>query len=303
MRTRSLVPKFAGAVAVAITALTVGQQVTASADTSPDLALEQQLADLSYDPGPVDGSFDDDTAYAISAFQRVHGMARTGEASGELRSAVAASTTEPAALVPDGGANRVEVDLGRQVLFLYENGTLLKTLPVSTGSGEEFCSGGSCRNAVTPEGQFEIYREVQGWDSGPLGALYNPQYFNGGIAIHGATSVPAEPASHGCVRIPLNAAEWFPEHVSMGTPVFVMAGGQAEAVPQTTAASAQATAAAPQPTAAAPQPTAAAPQPTAAAPQPTASTPPPATTFAPMPSATTSQSSLAALLAQLLGKR
>jgi lipoprotein-anchoring transpeptidase ErfK/SrfK len=46
----------------------------------------------------------------------------------------------------------------------------------------------------------------------------------GGYAIHGALSVPAEPASHGCVRIPMTAAEWFPQHVAIGTPVHVLAG-------------------------------------------------------------------------------
>ncbi len=268
MRTPRLVPKVAGAIAVAITALTIGQQLNAAAAASADVALEQKLADLSYDPGPVDGSFDDDTAYAISAFQRVHGMDRTGEASDELRSAVAASSDAPAALVPGAEANRVEVDLGRQVLFLYENGTLFKTLPVSTGSGEEFCSEGSCRTAVTDEGAFKTYRQVQGWDSGPLGDLYNPQYFNGGIAIHGSRSVPQEPASHGCVRIPMNAAEWFPEHVPLGTPVYVMAGGQAEAVPR-----------------------------------PAPSTASPAATPTPAPGAVPPPSPLVALLAQLLGQR
>jgi N-acetylmuramoyl-L-alanine amidase len=209
---------------------------SASAETGPDVAFEQRLADLGYDPGVVDGSFDQDTSYAITAFQKVHGQERTGTISDEVRVAVGASSPPPAPLVPDGGPNRVEIDLARQVLFLYENGALTKILPVSTGSGEEFCSDGWCRNAVTNEGSFEIYRQVSGWDDGPLGALYNPQYFDGGIAIHGSESVPAEPVSHGCVRIPISAAEWFPDHVSVGTPVYVVAGGAAEPTPTAAAA-------------------------------------------------------------------
>jgi lipoprotein-anchoring transpeptidase ErfK/SrfK len=185
------------------------------------LELEQHLAHLRYDVGAVDGTVDEVTKSAMMAFQKVHGMERTGEVTQDLINKVLATNGTPPALVPGGGANRVEVDLARQVLFLYEGDALSRILPVSSGNGERFCSGGYCRNAVTPTGDFAVYRQVAGWDRGPLGDLYNPQYFNGGVAIHGAKSVPAEPASHGCVRIPMSAAEWFPGHVSLGTPVFV----------------------------------------------------------------------------------
>lgn len=236
VKASQLTLRIVAAAVVSVVVFASGNQLSASAQTSPDLALEQRLADLKFDPGPVDGAFDEDTSHALIAFQKVHGMERSGEATPESRQAITASTTPPAALVPGGGPNRVEIDLGRQVLLLYENGQLLKVLPVSTGSGEEFCSEGWCRNAITAEGSFEIYRQVPGWDEGPLGSLYNAQYFNGGIAIHGSMSVPAEPASHGCVRIPMSAAEWFPDHVSVGTPVFVLAGGVVEPVSRPVAA-------------------------------------------------------------------
>ena len=185
------------------------------------LELEQHLANLGYDVGPVDGEYDAVTRTAVMAFQKVHGMERTGEVTPGLTSAVLSTTGMPAPLVPGGGANRVEIDLGRQVLFLYEGDSLSRILPVSSGNGERFCEGGRCREAITPTGDFAIYRQAQGWEEGPLGSLYNPQYFVGGVAIHGSKSVPAHPASHGCVRIAMSAAEWFPNHVSRGTPVYV----------------------------------------------------------------------------------
>ena len=185
------------------------------------LELEQRLVDLRYDVGAVDGNFDAVTRSAAMAFQKLNGMARTGEITPEFTASVMSTNGTPPPLVPGGGANRVEIDLTRQVLFLYEGDALSRILPVSTGNGERFCEGGPCRNAVTPTGDYDIYRQGEGWERGPLGSLYNPQYFNGGIAIHGSKSVPAEPASHGCVRIPMSAAEWFPSHVSLGTPVFV----------------------------------------------------------------------------------
>ena len=184
--------------------------------------LEQRLADLRYDTGPVDGNVDEGSTSAVMTFQKVNGMERTGKIDPELIASVQSTTSPPPPLVPGGGANRIEIDLTRQVLFLYEGDALSRILPVSTGSGERFCQGGRCRNAVTNVGSFQIYRQDRGWETSPLGRLYNAQYYDGGIAIHGSNSVPARPVSHGCVRIPMSAAEWFPSHVSVGTPVYVL---------------------------------------------------------------------------------
>jgi hypothetical protein len=112
------------------------------------------------------------------------------------------------------------------VLFLYEGNNLDTILPVSTGSNERFCSEGWCRIAVTPTGAFTVFAQDSGWETGPLGSLYNAQYFNGGIAIHGSPSVPGYPASHGCVRIPMSAAEWFPDKITTGTPVYVVSSDE-----------------------------------------------------------------------------
>ena len=45
--------------------------------------------------------------------------------------------------------------------------------------------------------------------------------FHGGFAIHGFSPVPAYPASHGCVREPIWAADWTYEQTPVGTPVDV----------------------------------------------------------------------------------
>ena len=186
--------------------------------------LEQKLEALHYWVGQVDEAYDGDTRDAVLAFQKVYGMDRTGRATDEVVAAVMATKDAPPPLVPNGGVSRIEVDLDRQVMFMYK-GTLLDTiLGVSTGSNERFCSEGYCRRAVTPTGSFTVYQKDFGWETGPLGSLYNAQYFNGGIAVHGAYSVPGYPASHGCVRIPMSAAEWFPDRVIVGTPVYVVSG-------------------------------------------------------------------------------
>jgi lipoprotein-anchoring transpeptidase ErfK/SrfK len=172
--------------------------------------VEQRLDQLHYFVGAVDGTYDDDTSEGVLAFQKTNNLDRTGKVDQATWQAMQ-TAKDPAPLVPGGGPHRVEVDLNRQVLFLYENGALSKIIAVSSGKD----------STPTPTGDFAVYSQTQGWETSPLGELYNSQYFTGGYAIHGSPSVPSYPASHGCVRIPMTAADWFPNHVSIGTPVFV----------------------------------------------------------------------------------
>ncbi|MCU1462798.1 MAG: hypothetical protein JWO37_2873 [Acidimicrobiales bacterium] len=201
-------------------------------DSGPKvLALQQRLVALKYDVGGApDGRFGDATYEAVLAFQKVTGMARTGRATDDVVAALATAGA-PRPLVAGGGANRVEIDIARQVLFLYQGDQLYRILAVSTGHGRHYCENGDCGIAVTPGGSFTVSRRIAGWHTSPLGKLYNPLFFNGGIAIHGAPSVPAYPASHGCVRIPMSAADWFFAIVPSGTRVYVVGGPNAPAPP------------------------------------------------------------------------
>jgi lipoprotein-anchoring transpeptidase ErfK/SrfK len=189
-------------------------------------ALEQRLADLHYDAGAVDGMFDAATVHAVTAFQKTVGMDRTGRATDDVVARIAASG-DPEPMLGTGGANRVEIDLKRQVLFVWKDGKLLRILPVSTGSGQKYCVDGACAMAVTPGGSFKVGRKIRGLHISPLGQLYNPLFFNGGIAMHGSPSVPTYPASHGCIRVPMNSTVWLFDTVSAGTPVYVVGGPKA----------------------------------------------------------------------------
>jgi lipoprotein-anchoring transpeptidase ErfK/SrfK len=191
--------------------------------------LENRLNAQKYDTGKVDGYFDSATFHAVMAFQKVHGQPRTGRATDNVLNLIG-TVGAPGPLLEGGGATRVEVDLKRQVLQLYVGGSLFKVVDVSTGSGKRYCVDGDCALAVTPGGSYKVFFRRNGWRTSRLGKLYNPLYFNGGIAIHGAPSVPGYPASHGCVRIPMYVAEWFPKQVPNGTPVYVIGGAKA-AVP------------------------------------------------------------------------
>jgi lipoprotein-anchoring transpeptidase ErfK/SrfK len=182
--------------------------------------IEERLEALHYPVGTVDSTYDADTAQAVMAFQKVHGMERTGRVTPDVWSAMSTAQNPPP-LVSGGAERRVEIDIARQVLFLYEGGQLSRIVAVSSGNEVRYCENGSCGNAVTPRGDFKVYRQGRGWEYGPLGGLYNPAYFVGGVAIHGSKSVPPQPASHGCVRVPMSVAEWLPERIPIGTPVHV----------------------------------------------------------------------------------
>jgi len=142
----------------------------------------------------------------------------------ELEALILARSPQPM-FKPELGPTHTEVDLTRQVMMVFRDGAPVLITHVSTGSQIPYCEdtdqGRNCGNAVTPEGTYKFGRRVAGWREAPLGKLYNPVYFNGGIAVHGANSVPGHPASHGCVRIPMSIAEYFPSLVNTGDVITV----------------------------------------------------------------------------------
>lgn len=114
------------------------------------------------------------------------------------------------------GSQRAEVDLSEQRLRAWQGKSLILESRVSSG-----------RRSRTPTGKFR---------AGPYKARhhYSSLYDNasmpwsvqvsGHVFIHGFTSVPNYPASHGCIRVPLNEgnpAKFFYEWVKVGTPIHV----------------------------------------------------------------------------------
>ena len=196
-------------------------QLAPGAEGTEVLRLQERLVQLHYDPATVDGRYGEGTALAVMAFQKVSGLGRTGVADTATLEALA-TATDPAPLVPAGAPTRVEVDMARQVLFVWSDGQLVKILPVSTGNGKRYCEHGNCGVAVTPLGEFRAERRILGQHRSPLGVLYNPVYFHEGFAIHGSPSIPPYPASHGCVRVPIHSSRWIYDHVADGTPIHLI---------------------------------------------------------------------------------
>ena len=92
---------------------------------------------------------------------------------------------------------------------MVRGGRVQWVLNTSTGTEKSYRVDGRTELADTPPGHWQVGRVVNGIDTGPLGGLYKPRYFHrDGIVVHGYHSVPAYPASHGCVRVSEPAMDW-----------------------------------------------------------------------------------------------
>ena len=183
------------------------------------LRMQQKLSDLGYWLGTPDGDFGYLTSQAVMALQKTAGLGRDGVYGPATKAALDAGTRPK--LVVSGDA--VQVNLATQVLTVVEKGAIVAILNTSTGSGQNYVSQGVTKTAITPRGTFRVIFEVNGNDVGPLGTLYRSKYFVGGIAVHGYTSVPAVPASHGCARVSNQAMDmiWARNLMPMGRTVVV----------------------------------------------------------------------------------
>ena len=119
------------------------------------------------------------------------------------------------------GYAHVEVDLDRQVLLVVNDDSRVRVLPISSGSGKPFIDEGRESIAHTPRGRFLVYDKVIGWEKGSFRSMYYSNYISGSVAIHGYRTVPIQPESHGCIRIPMFAAREVSKLMPIGTIVLV----------------------------------------------------------------------------------
>jgi peptidoglycan hydrolase-like protein with peptidoglycan-binding domain len=169
------------------------------------LALQKRLSALGFWISGADGSYGQTTQQAVMAFQKAAGLERDGVAGPLTLKAIAKGVS----VTPRSTTGHVlEIDKTKQLLLIVDNGKVSDVINTSTGSNQPYTSGGVTSIATTPSGTFAIFRQVDADDPGPLGDLWRPKYFNGGIAIHGSPSIPGYPASHGCARMSNAAIDW-----------------------------------------------------------------------------------------------
>jgi lipoprotein-anchoring transpeptidase ErfK/SrfK len=117
---------------------------------------------------------------------------------------------------PPAEGKWVEIDKSAQRLRAYENGKLFLQTRVSTG-----IKGGPPRGTYYAGDKDRMHFSKLFKNAPmPYAVQLDNNYF-----IHGFSSVPSRPASHGCVRVPLtgdNPAKRFFEWVERGTPIEVV---------------------------------------------------------------------------------
>jgi len=177
------------------------RRVTARQSGAPVRLLQRHLARRGYVVGRR-GRFDARTARAVLAFRKVTGLRRTSVADRAVMRRLA-----------DGGGwfrvrfgrhgKHVEADLSRQVLVLARGRRVERIYHTSTGAPA----------TPTVRGSFRFYRSQPGLNAKEM---FHTRYFIRGFAIHGYKSVPAYPASHGCLRVPMADARSIYDWIRLG---------------------------------------------------------------------------------------
>jgi len=156
---------------------------------------------------PVSGSYGGATSRAVMAFRKTNNMSRTGYASPAVYAKLFRNRGAFKAKYPRAGRH-VEFDWSRQVLALMgRNGRPANVYHTSSGKP----------STPTVFGKFRFYRKQPGTNAK---GMVHSNYFIGGYAIHGFASVPAYPASHGCLRVPEPDAAAINAQISLGETIF-----------------------------------------------------------------------------------
>lgn len=186
------------------------------------LTVQEHLSALGYWLGTPDGRFGDLTRQAAYALQKAAGLKRSGVIDAPTMTAL--DDSRRPTITSTGAGHRVEINKATQLLLIIDGERITTILNTSTGSETAYLQAGRQEVPLTPSGSFDVFRQIDGEDIGPLGARWRPKYFNAGIAIHGYCPVPPYPASQGCTRVSDAAMNWIwqTHQLSIGTRVTVV---------------------------------------------------------------------------------
>lgn len=197
---------------------------------------QQIMAKFTLPVGPADGMDGPQTRQGLCSFRRLAGLSITRYS---LDTATYRKLVEFDAKyarlddIPGGTFNGtrtyVHVHQKCQTMFYVEDGSWAKVLRVSTGTDGH----------KTPGGKYTLGNTNRGWYCSTLypescrkqttgrfvsvsnfGNMYNPRQVVGAIFVHGSTSVPTTPASHGCIRVTVSDSDWMYDHIDR-MPIFV----------------------------------------------------------------------------------
>ncbi len=119
-----------------------------------------------------------------------------------------------------------------QVMVYVVNGKYRSVTAISTAKAGK----------ITPDGLYNLGgTKPRGWHCSSLypescvkqtsgrfvnvsnkGNMYNKRLMKGAYYVHGSTSVPAYPASAGCIRVPVSYSDWMYDNVPANVPLWVV---------------------------------------------------------------------------------
>ena len=188
--------------------------------------LQTRLYANNYLPGGIDGQFGNDTFLAVKYFQRLNGLKETGVADEETQLKLFSNDIKVAEkpIYP----YKVEISISKQKVYVYawhygSYSKLVKTMTCTTGTTETptplgtFKMGGPC-------GRWYFFKKFDCW------AQYASRIV-GGILFHSViysekdeatlrkstVNALGTRASHGCVRLSVENAEWIYRNIAAGT--------------------------------------------------------------------------------------
>lgn len=198
------------------------QSVWRRGDTGEDVqALQEELSATGYWCGVPDATYGHLTEQAVFAVQKANGLSRDGIAGPDVLAALA-TAYRPS---PTGSGDLVEVHLDSQLILVVRGGATTMVLNTSTANGKPYEFEGREYTASTKTGDFAVWlTDDSGWRDGELGEMWKPMFYDGNYAIHGSSSIPPFPASHGCARVSVAAMDliWADGLLAMGDRVLVV---------------------------------------------------------------------------------
>lgn len=187
-----------------------GRRLAAGSSGADVRVLLRGLERLGFHTPGISSTLSRDATDAIVAFQKAYRLPRTYVFDGDDWRRFAKARR----ISPRNKSKKlhIEIDKSRQILMVVRGGKVIHILPTSTGA-----------TGNTPEGRWHIRWKAPStttWLGSAI--LYRTMTFKGNeFAIHGFAPVPAFPASHGCARIPMWAADWLYRQSPVGEEVDV----------------------------------------------------------------------------------
>ena len=153
--------------------------------------IQQRLAALHFYI-PQTGVYDSGTGWALDAYHRLLHRGTYQTLDGRTISYLLDGFGKFPVRFPQNGRH-AEGNLSLQLLALADGSRVVAIYPISSGKP----------STPTILGNFRVYSKVPGFL--PDG-MYFSNFFISGYAIHGYNPAPDYPASHGCMRVPIQDA-------------------------------------------------------------------------------------------------